>query len=83
MVRLSIRGCGDADPANSATVSFNNDSENAATRHDPKTVADLGVHSGTDINLTYKVRREDRTGGVGRFFVQCGQTVLDTTFTVT
>lgn len=82
-VRLRITGCGVVDPNNAATVSFNNDSENVAARNDPKTVVNLGVHRGTGITLTYTIARSDRTGGVGRFSVQCGQTVLDTPFKVT
>ena len=79
--RLLITGCGEADPANAATVSFNNDALN--TRFDPDTVRDLGVHRGTRIAMSYKIAPADRTGGLGQFFVQCGQTVLDTPFRVT
>lgn len=82
-VRLLIKGCGEVDPANAATVSFNNDALNMSARFNPTTVRNLGIHRGSRIRLSYTVVASDRTGGVGQFFVQCGQTVRDTPFKVT
>jgi len=83
LVNLSITGCGEAAPRDEATVSFNNDALNVAARNDPNTVKDLGVHRGTQITMSYKIDAADRTGGLGEFFVQCGETVLDMPFKVT
>jgi hypothetical protein len=82
-VRLLITGCGEVDPTSSATVSFNNDALNTSARFNPNTVRDLGIHRGTRITLSYETVASDRTGGLGQFFVQCGQTVLETPFRVT
>src|SRR3954449_6166916 len=82
-VRMVITGCGEVDSSDSATVSFNNDALNMSARLSPNTVRDLGIHKGTRITMSYKTVASDRTGGLGQFFVQCGQTVLDTPFRVT
>jgi hypothetical protein len=82
VAHLLITGCGDAARTNEATVSFNNDALDPSARNDPDTVRNLGVHHGTRITLSYRIQGGDRTGGLGQFFVQCGQTVLDTPFKV-
>src|SRR3954452_15204551 len=53
--RLLITGCGVADAAKEATVSFNNDALNMSARLKPTTVRDLGIHRGTHITLSYKI----------------------------
>jgi len=83
VVRILVTGCGVASPQNEATVSFNNDALNVSARNDPNTVRSLGVHRGTRIVLTYTIKPADKTGGTGTFFVQCGQTLIDTRFNVT
>ena len=82
-VRLVITGCGRAARTDDATVSFNNDALNTSARNDPNTVRNLGVHRGTRIALSYKIAPGDRTGGLGQFFVQCGQTLIESPFNVT
>jgi hypothetical protein len=83
-VRVLVTGCGVAEPADKATVSFNNDAENVAARNDADTVRLVKTRQrGTGARGTYTIVRRDRTGGLGMFFVQCGQTLQQTRFKVT
>jgi hypothetical protein len=83
-VRVLVTGCGVADPADKATVSFNNDALDVGARNDRDTVRLVKTRQrGTGARGTYTVVRRDRTGGLGMFFVQCGQTLRQTRFKVT
>ncbi|HET7309729.1 MAG TPA: hypothetical protein VFJ17_00225 [Mycobacteriales bacterium] len=85
VVHILVTGCGEADPANlPPTVSFNNDAENFGSRNDPDTVRRIAVQvRGTRVTGTYPIVPRDRTGGVGMFFAQCGQSLEQTRFRVT
>lgn len=84
VVRIIVTGCGAADRADKPTVSFNNDAENFGARNDPETVRLVRVRDrGTTAEGAYTIVNRDRTGGVGMFFVQCGQTLKQKRFKVT
>ena len=84
VVHLLVTGCGEADAGDLPTVSFNNDAENFGARNDADTVRAVTMTAnGTRATGTYTVVARDRTGGVGMFFVQCGQSLEQARFTVT
>lgn len=83
-VHILVTGCGEADARDLPTVSFNNDAENFGARNDADTVRAVTMkEDGTRATGTYTVVARDRTGGVGMFFVQCGQSLEQTRFKVT
>ena len=82
IVYIQAAGCDDPSGQNHA-ISFNNDALNPAARNDPNTVRSINaVQHGTRLMATYKIVRGDVTGGVGTFFVQCGQSLRQANFHV-